>query len=381
MHDSSPPRHPWICNWRWVAPVALLSWLVPQTYGQSSRTPRGGQRAAVNNEATDQESQVELQIYYDQSAPVTAPQEWLERLADLNLTDVKMNRATGAVKPESQPMRGGLRVTGVIDRSGDLKVPGGKFSVGQARQLKLHLATLGQPPETESSADSEPQPDWRERLAPAVEGSTRNVPLQDLLARWETAHSLEIDPFSPADRFDGQTLRQPVEVELEGLSIGTALAVVLSQLDREFRVAVPAHSGPSSDALRLQYGPRTKVPDPWPVGHRPNQPERQVAPQLLSFAPVAINQSPLDDVVVAITTRLKIPVYWDRLELEARQIDPHRITVSFPNKRAFYRQVLDQCLAKGKLRADLRVDEAGHPLLWIRPLTPRPTSTGRKAAP
>ena len=56
---------------------------------------------------------------------------------------------------------------------------------------------------------------------------------------------------------------------------------------------------------------------------------------------------------------------WDRFALRRDAINPGQVIVSFPRKRTFYKKLLDQLAFQARLSAELRIDEAGAPLLWI----------------
>ena len=41
------------------------------------------------------------------------------------------------------------------------------------------------------------------------------------------------------------------------------------------------------------------------------------------------------------------------------------LRVRFPAKRTFYKRVLDQVLFQARLEAELRVDDANRPFIWV----------------
>src|SRR5690606_38682875 len=155
---------------------------------------------------------------------------------------------------------------------------------------------------------------------------------------------------------------EPVGDEQRGVSRGTALAFLLDQADL---MLVPRDAA-SAEGLVVQAA--RSGPDRWPVGRPDSRPERQLVPKLLDFLPVQIHDAPLVDVVSALQSRLDIPVLWDRRGMARQEINPQKVSVDLPEGTSFYKKVLDQALFQARLRAQLRVDDAGRPFLWITPL-------------
>ncbi|MFV2066395.1 MAG: hypothetical protein ACC645_05405, partial [Pirellulales bacterium] len=70
----------------------------------------------------------------------------------------------------------------------------------------------------------------------------------------------------------------------------------------------------------------------------------------------------------ALRPRIGAPLLVDHWGLDRAGIDPAKISVSFPRKQTYVKRVLDRLLFQARLKADVRVDEAGHPLIWVAPL-------------
>jgi hypothetical protein len=338
----------------------------------------GGGTHAADPEPVGELHQVSLQIYYNTSTDVAAPQEWLAVLAEAGLDQVKMDRAQGSVEPSVSQSARGWHVVGVLGRNGGLQLPGGVFSVGQRRQLVRHLSKLISPaaggfgePGSAVPAPGRAAEDraLRKRLSAAVSEATKDVPLDSVLAAWQSAYGLRLNPAADARPLGAGERNRPVTFELQGMSVGTALAILLGRERLEYRVARSTDRSTPAP-LSLEYGPTGTLSDAWPVGYLPKEAERTMAPQLMEFAPVEITRTPLPQVVDALQQRLQLPVYWDVARLEDKKIVPEKVLVNFPNKRTFYRQVLSQVLAQARLKGELRSDEADKPFLWIRPLIP-----------
>jgi len=87
-------------------------------------------------------------------------------------------------------------------------------------------------------------------------------------------------------------------------------------------------------------------------------------PILYEFLEVEIENIPLSETIDAIGGRLEVPILLDRNKIVLHRIDM-QTKVSFPPGRSYYKRILDRALFQGKLKAEVRIDEAGNPLLWI----------------
>jgi hypothetical protein len=99
----------------------------------------------------------------------------------------------------------------------------------------------------------------------------------------------------------------------------------------------------------------------WPL----EKAEKDVLPDYYKFLPVEINDFALTDALDALQSRLQAPFLFDHNSLARQGIEPAAVKVSHPKGQTYYKKVVDRLLAQAKLKAELRVDEAGRPLLWI----------------
>ncbi|MEX2025887.1 MAG: hypothetical protein WEH44_01280, partial [Pirellulaceae bacterium] len=153
----------------------------------------------------------------------------------------------------------------------------------------------------------------------------------------------------------------PVGDELLGLSHGTALAAAIRPAGL---VLVPVKEG---GQVQLRITSSKSVKESWPIGWPlPAEKSLQdVAPDLLKFIPVEINDTPLGDALSAIVGRLKVPLVIDYNALARNRVDLATTKVSFPKSRSFYDRILRKLLFKAGLKYELRLDEADQPFLWI----------------
>jgi hypothetical protein len=189
---------------------------------------------------------------------------------------------------------------------------------------------------------------------------------------------------------DARELRKPLGDELQGVSIGTGLAMVLRTRGLVMRpekargepvVFVVTAGGPptasfdrstAADKLPVtaKWTERAGRPDDyeishWPIGWEPPETPGRAAPSLFELLNAEIDGFTLAETLAAIEPRLKIPMYVDHAALAAHKIDPAKVPVRLPKTRTSYKRVIDRAAAHARMRSQVRVDEAGNPFLWI----------------
>jgi hypothetical protein len=172
----------------------------------------------------------------------------------------------------------------------------------------------------------------------------------------------------------GLASADPIADELQGLTAGTGLAMLLRNYGLVLRPVktrgqplayyiVPADSNdvPQS-TLGLSDDHQMRN---WPIGWRPDRLGGEIAPALFEPRNAEIEGYTLDETLAAIQSRVSIPFYLDRAALRAKKINPADIKVRLARTRRSYMRVLDRVLAQARLHCQIRVDEAGTPFLWI----------------
>src|SRR5262245_10075095 len=154
-----------------------------------------------------------------------------------------------------------------------------------------------------------------------------------------------------------------VSQSLEGVSQGTALAIILQEHGLGFR---PRRLPDGSLELAVQSLKDGR--DVWPVGWERQQPLPEAVPILFQFKVVNLEDEPLDEVLETIAEKAKIAVLTDSAGLAARGIDFSKLKVTYPRDRTTFINVLKTFTAKAKTQFEVRVDEAGKPFVWISPL-------------
>jgi hypothetical protein len=311
---------------------------------------------------------VELEVFVDHRAPVEAGQEWSKQLRQLPIARFRIATARGAEKAHvTQSEAANVKsffVVGTIGADNRLTLPGQTFRIGEKAKLTEWLTKLT----TRDAAHNDQRlafgltdqelVDVFDRLRPTIEGPTNGLAVSDLVALVESKINGEIS-IEPTVR---DRLRENVSEELTGLSCGTVLAAALRPLGL---VLVPKRR---QDATALDIADVRTEPESWPVGWPPERRQVELVPKLIERLNAEIVDTSLSDVLSAIQPRLGVPFLFDQNSMTRQGIDPANIKVNVPGIRTNYGRVLDVSLAKGLLKSEIRVDEAGRAFIWISPL-------------
>lgn len=316
---------------------------------------------------------VYLEIFIDDRTPLTAPQEWIARLGQVGVSGVQIRSkqpddkvAVERVGTPSQPV---YRVTGSLNSSGELVLPGARFRAPEAARVAewvKQLARLGPPSERPARLPfgllpnklEQVRADLRRPVGFLTAGMTRAAVVQRIASQLEIA--LE------APKAAMQALESDkTEEELCGLSSGTALACVL-------RPAGLCLVPKESEVGNLRYEVVSAAPnlEIWPVGWPPEKLERDVVPEMYEFRNVNVQDVPVCKVVEAVCARLKVPALWDHNALARHGVEPDKAIVSVPKSRTTYGILLRKALFQARLKYEVRVDEAGKAFLWVTTLKP-----------
>lgn len=296
--------------------------------------------------------------------PITAPQEWAERLGKLGLDRVQIRSARGEEKPSTKLNESGTRVEvlAVLTSGDELVLPQRKFRVSQLAELREYFANL---PEqiveegivrgpfglTESEFHAV-MADLGKPLGASTAGKTNGA----LLGYCGTKFQLPIRK-SPAVH---EILRTAplLTVELEDFAAGTALAIAL----RREGLTLRPHNVPGDLHLVVEQYQRGQ--EVWPVGWKAEETPRQLAPKLYEPLSIEIEGYTLATALTALAPRLTVPVVLDEWVLTELDIDPTKIKVKLPAKKRFLKSALDGMFSQARLACELRIDDAGMPFLW-----------------
>jgi hypothetical protein len=151
----------------------------------------------------------------------------------------------------------------------------------------------------------------------------------------------------------------PEELELSGVSRGTALAIALSQYGMGFR---PVLTKQGKYVAEIRAG--GEADNLWPVGWKTLEPIPDVLPAWLKSIPFSIEDADLASLVEAVSGKLEIPAYSSALALRTAGRSLDELTWSRSGKLSPF-AMLRTVGEKFELGFDVRADEAGRLFLWV----------------
>jgi hypothetical protein len=320
---------------------------------------------------------IEIVLATEPGIAPTVPGQWFQLFADLKENNLRI-RAAGtadapAITSAGRPEAPVYKVVGIVNRNGELLVPGGKFRITERAGLADWLKKLRtEGPERAKGAPRLPFGLSKDQfgqihddLARAIPFSTKGLKPADFVNR---AADLVQHPLS-GDAASAALLEaaEPIDAELRGLSVGTGLAYLL---DTQGLALVPR-----LDARRqpiYAIGPESKRQQRWPMGWEAREPRRDLVPSLFDTVEVELTDVELSRILAAVGEHVPAPILVDRAALAGEKIDLAKVKMSLPAKRTMYDLVLRKVLVPNRLTHEVRVDEGHRPFLWI--------TTARRAA-
>jgi hypothetical protein len=319
------------------------------------------------NEALAAKPRVSLELATEQGFPITGAQQWHKLFSDMGVTSLRIRSATGEDQPAIEKLGNdkspSFRVVGVLTARNVLIVPGGKFGVrdsGAIRKWLDELADQGEAGVTERRSAFGLLPKQLEEvhddLKQPIDFTTRDLPLSQAVEKLDSRLNVPIE----IDRGSKDALTLNLEDELQGVSAGTALAVMLRSAGL---VVTPER--PAQGTLHYRIGKPIAGRESWPVGWTPEKRPNELLPDLYAFVNVEMSDIDAKQAVDAIAEQLKAPFLYDRGAMAAQQIDLAKVTTKVPSKRSTYSLVLQKVLGQAKLKMEVRTDEADKPFFWI----------------
>ena len=153
-----------------------------------------------------------------------------------------------------------------------------------------------------------------------------------------------------------------VAEELNGVSAGTALAVVLRPLGLVWQPRrLPGKP------LELMIVDSQESLENWPIGWPLERPPVQIEPRLFERLQLEIRGYPLGDALDAIEKRTGVSFFYDHNSLARAGVELKKTKVTLIQDKASFMVAIDKLLrqCKPQLIDELRVDENGKPFLWI----------------
>lgn len=306
-------------------------------------------------------------------ASAVAAHEWGRALAKAPFASVKIvsgQDSIPSVEVEGSEGSRVYRVRGVISDRNQLRLPRHRFGINDTEGLKDWINSLNEVRDVRPTG-TKPTPRMAFGMSAAelvrvtdllkvtVGTETKGRPVRKVMSEINrlVGRRIVMDPPAraaiPADLM--------VEDELSGLSAGVALAALVRPAGL---VVVPLPDGGSTRLLVRDF---RDTEEHWPIGWPAEGPPRDHVPKLYESLEVEIADTSLRDTIGALQARLEVPVLYDQNGMARQRINLDEVTASFPPKRTLYTRILKTVLSQGKLKYELRVDEAERPFLWISP--------------
>ena len=314
---------------------------------------------------------IQLEIASSDRSELSTQQRWMEMLSGVGADRVRSRTARGLVEPKVEELQlsGTVSITviGVISGS-QLILPGAKFGIRDAAGIRDYIQKLRDDGSQVAMADkkafgltSEQLVGVSQELSAVVAQPTKGVDtadvVQQMLAQLKTPVAL--------DATARRALASPSKVydDLQGLSIGTALAAAIRPLGL---VLVP--SRPQGKTLQLQIVDSQSADENWPVGWPIEKPVDQIAPKLFEkLDNIEIRGFLLNSILDRFEQRIGIPFIYDQNTMAREGINLAATRVTLVKNRIAYMVAITRLLAqtKPRMKQELRVDENGKPFLWI----------------
>jgi hypothetical protein len=313
-----------------------------------------------------QAATVQLEIATEQRVSLTAQQEWAKRLGTAGIANVRLRSAHDGEEPVIHSEGSGPtavhRVLGILTPDEVLVLPGRRFRVTEVRQLIQWLDDLArkgpderQAPKTAFGMELEQFKKLHDELSKPVGFSTAGVSRQEVIRQIAQQSSLPIAGVPDAKSAGDD---DKVVEELSSVSCGTALAYVLRPLGM---CLVPQPANGRTTLAIVGSGSK----EIWPIGWPLDKTQDKTLPTMFEFLNTNVQGVPVTKVVDAVRKRLEVPALWDYSAMARYGIEPEQAIVSVPQGRMSYSLLLRKALFQAKLKSEIRIDEAGKPLLWI----------------
>lgn len=328
---------------------------------------------------------VSIEIVTERGVQSTAHRQWLQLLTEIGLRDINIRSIRAGEQPDLRDtgtaQRPRYRLVGVLDASGTLTLPGGRFQQRSRSQLADYIDRLANDGAEGITAKKgrygltkKQFEDVHAELSKTLGISTAGRLPGELLR--EVADSIELELRIDPKAESYVERAEPVADETKQLTLGTSLAMLLR---REGLVLVPEKPRGEEVGLRIarlvdvapgdadgkEYSEEDLADIAWPVGWKSDAQRRQLAPAMMEYLNAEIEGFTLAEAMDTIAPRTGVPIYWDHATLRKHQIEPATLQVKYPKKRSQLIRVIDRLLFQARLRGELKVDEAGTVFYWI----------------
>ncbi len=320
------------------------------------------------------------------------PQRWGQAFAEIGITSRIRQGTQEDVPLVTEELDGQVRrinVIGTLDGQGRLQFPDVSFTLADQLEFRNWFAELerfgiqGNPDgQTNWGLDDAQLVELLRHLAQPITAEVSGLPLRQVLNELPLAAEMELRAFDSSASGavgspDGATTIEVfqagldenaiVQLEVQGLSLGTGLAILLSQQGLGFQ---PLRNPDGTTDLQIipLGGDREPWPVGWPIGDE--TPRDQLFPTLFEFFPINIEDVSLSQTLEVISERSKVLILVDDRLCVAEEIDLSMIRVTVVERQSAWGLVIRRVVTQAMLTFDYRLDEADRPFVWVYPFVP-----------
>lgn len=313
---------------------------------------------------------IELDVRLEPGVPAGDLQRWNAMLGEAGFDTVRLGGGVATTGPAVETISGpggvSYKVSGLLVRSNQLIVPGGRFGVGDRTAVATWVAKLRTEGPPLKPGEKRPPFGLSPEMLDAVKRDLGRVAVfatkdrkpdeivNDLANR--LANQVSADTTIAAELGRGEK----VPGELKGLACGTVAAAVLR---REGLSLVPKQTPRGQAEYHIVRA--AKDQDVWPIGWEPERPLTEILPEYFTLRNVKIDAIPASQLLQVIADRLKLPMLFDEQALVVKKLDPSKVMVNIPEGKLAYGTVLDRAMYQASLKHEVRIDDAGRAFLWI----------------
>jgi hypothetical protein len=312
---------------------------------------------------------IDLEVITEPGLSIEAPQKWIAMLKDVGLSNLRVRSGergdVAEIRKRGTDDRPYYSVTGIATSANILRLPGGNIRLGDKAAMRNWMAKLQDGGEEGVVAKkvmygltAKQMVTVHEGLKGVVTFNTKGERTGAVLKKIVDGISLKVvlDPSAAAAAKNSE----PVADEFHGLSYGTTMAAVLRPLGFVF---VPEK--PLGEELQLRVTSAQAVEKPWPVGWDSPTSAGKLAPDYFKTTNAEITDYALGDALAAIQKRIGLPMVFDYNGLARQEVELDAFKVSSKKGKKSYASLVDELLYKARLKAEVRIDEAETPFLWI----------------
>jgi hypothetical protein len=315
------------------------------------------------------EPRVDFEVATQEGLAIDGAQRWQKLLVSVGVDGVRIRGMNADDQPKiferGTKDRPSYQVVGILTAREKLVVPGATFTSRDIAGLRKYLAALrldGEAGVTERKGafglTAKQLVSVNAELARPIDFATKGAKPAAVIT--QIAQGLKIQLVVAQNAAGALQQGDPCLDEVQGLTYGTGLAALL----RPYGMVLRPHR-PAGGEIQLVITPAQQGLEAWPIGWPGEKKDRELLPVLYEFLTVEIDGIEMSTALAALQERIKVPFLQDHNSLARHRVEPAKITVSVPTGRSYYRKILERVLLAGKLKLEVRVDEAGTPFVWI----------------